>query len=1311
MSIPVFFDHTRHHLIVDGLDLALDVVAFHGHEHLSQPFSYTIEFTSPTQDIDVAQILNRGATFTLWPRPIPKTKLDHLFKPKVQVPLRTLRGVVTQFSRVGESRDEARYTLTLQPRLALLDRGKQYCVYQQQSVPEIVKHILLTRHKFEHQDLRWSLIHDYSRRDQIIQFGESDLAFIQRLLAEVGIWYRFSLYERLNSEIIELSDDQRYYLPKFTVPLRPQSGLDSEADSVWNLQVRHAVVEQSATVRGYDHNNIFADLDSTVDRTRGAKTTHGEAYHYGEPHRTLGDPFDFDHIVETESGNFYARMRHERHLNQMTQLSGCSSSTGLLCGQKVAIGEGAPQAFQPMIVIVGLTYKATRENGLSATFEALPYHESICFRPPVPPKPCIAGSIPARVTSNAEYDLYGHIDQLGRYKVKFLFDRDTRLLGHESAWLRLARPYAGDTHGLHLPLIAGTEVAVAFEQGDPDKPYIAHALHDSDHPDLVTFDNYERNVLRTPANNKLRMEDRRGKEHIKLSTEHSGKSQLNLGHLVDKTKQLRGTGFELRSDGHGSLRAGKGLFISADQQTSAMGPQLEMAPAVARLQQASEHLHQLSTNAQTAGGDTADVYAQVSMMREQLDQLRASVALLSAPDGIGLTSGKHLQLAAADNLMLNAGAQADVSVVKRLFMGIGQGLSVFVNKLGIKLIANQGPVSVQAQNDSLQLIARHGLDITSTEDEIRITAKKRIVLNAGGSYFSLERCKIEAGTEGDYLIKGPYFEYLPTKAPLPKNLAPLPLPINPSEASQPQGAPAKQPAEIDPTILTDEALDEAMREGEEEEEEEELEEEEKGPEGITLRVGLFFDGTGNNLANAAAVAQCQREDAQSFKLAELEALINYCKGYGYVGLDEEGFAATPAGSYGNAPTNIAHLYGLYPDNTAAPIETAHQKGYVRVYIEGIGASSGQPDSPIAQGFGIGDAGVVTRVRQTPAAMRLQIREFGRTNPFVKVSRVEFDIFGFSRGAAAARHCANEILKSGRGIFAELLKPAQISIMPHFNPAKDVGINLIGLFDTVAAIGSLPTLNVNDDDNPGVNLYLPPGAARRVIQLTARDEKRHNFSLNSVKGDHLEIELPGVHSDLGGGYLPQARELLNVLKPYFHTGTSLKALQATSQWHVTLAEVERLRATGIADHGSIEVNAVEKPLIVLGNKVPGAFDFIVTTCLDRSVRGELSLISLRAMHQLAVEHGVPFEPINEQERKFKLPEDLEPIAARILGQIKARQPIVLDTDQERLLLSRYIHCSAHWNPVKVLGMEVMVNKPADRNQRAVHPHRPQKGYPQ
>jgi type VI secretion system secreted protein VgrG len=226
------------------------------------------------------------------------------------------------------------------------------------------------------------------------------------------------------------------------------------------------------------------------------------------------------------------------------------------------------------------------------------------------------------------------------------------------------------------------------------------------------------------------------------------------------------------------------LFISADEQAKAQGQVLEMSPALERLQQAGEQLRKLSVDAQAAKADPADVTAQLNLLRQDLEQLKASVLLLSAPQGIALTSGKHLQLAAQDNLMFNAGGEADIGVVKRLFMGVGQGFSLFVRKLGMKLIANQGPVSVQAQNNALELIARLGLDITSTEDEIRITAKKKINLNGGGSYLTLDASGIESGTAGNHLVKAAHHEF---KGPGEQALQMPPLPQLSEHLLQSQG--------------------------------------------------------------------------------------------------------------------------------------------------------------------------------------------------------------------------------------------------------------------------------------------------------------------------------------------------------------------------------------------------------------------------------------------------------------------------------------------------------------------------------------------
>ncbi|WP_416425504.1 type VI secretion system tip protein VgrG [Pseudomonas sp. App30] len=754
----ILFDHTRHRLSISQLQAPLDVLAFEGEERLSQCFTYRIEFTSTAQDITAEQVLRRGATFRLFPLPTKPLYRGHVVPPAK--PLRSLRGVVTGFRRLSGSRDEARYEITLQPKLALLAHGKQYRIYQQQSVPEIVESVL-RRHDFEGYEFHTQMVREFPRREQVMQFGESDLAFIERLLAEVGIWYCFFDDVRVDITVLEFHDHRRGYQFGVELPYTPPSGVaNSGQDSVWALQSRHQVVEQHIDVRTYRHRDVRALLDAEVDQTRATtRTTYGEAYHFGDPYDTLGNRHVYDDDLPAETGIFYARMHHERYLTQQACLSGTTSSPTLAPRQVLTINGDAPQAFKPRIVITELRASAARDSSFIAHFQAIPYIEAGSFRPPLPPKPIMAGTVAARVTSYKANDPYSHIDLEGRYSVTFLFDRHTWPLGRESLWLRLARPYAGATHGLHLPLIPGTEVAVAFEHGDPDRPYIAHALHDSEHPDPVTLRNHKRNVLRTPANNKLRMDDTRGQEHVKLASEFGGKSQLNLGHVVDAQNKVRGGGFELRTDAHGALRAGKGVLISADEQGKAQGEVLEMASAIGRLQQAGEQLQSLSSDAEAAKATPADLQAQLNLLRDELEQLKAATVLVSAPKGIALTSGKHLQLAAHANLMANAGANADISVVKRLFMGVGQGLSVFVRKVGVKLIANQGPVSVQAQNDRLELMARHGLDITSTEDEIHITAKKKITLNAGGSYITLDPSRIEAGTEGDCFVKSAHFNY------------------------------------------------------------------------------------------------------------------------------------------------------------------------------------------------------------------------------------------------------------------------------------------------------------------------------------------------------------------------------------------------------------------------------------------------------------------------------------------------------------------------------------------------------------------------
>ena len=737
MNLPVFFDHSRHSIDVHGLATRLDVLTFEGEECLSQPFTYRVEFTSTDGDIAVDQMLGRDARFCLHGPP-PGPALPGFSKPEVKA-LRTLYGVVTAFKRLSASLDEARYELTLEPRLALLGRGKQFRIYQHQSVPEIVESILRSRHDFRGQDFLFDLKREYPRREQVMQYDESDLAFIARLLAEVGIWYRFTSDDRLRIDVVEFHDDQRNYQFNVELPYYPQSGLSSSGeDGVWQLQSSHQVVEKNINIRAYHHRDARAWLDGEVDQTRGAKGTYGEAYHYAEPYTVRGDTLAQDEDLQSESGYFYARLRHERYLNGQTQLSGISSSATLAPAQVLKITGGAPQAFAPRAVITRITTRAARDSSLVVTFEAIPYSETVCFRPPLLAKPQIAGTVPARVTSPDANYLYADLDEEGRYRVSFLFDRDTWKPGQESMWLRLARPYAGDTHGLHLPLVQGTEVAVAFEQGDPDRPYIAHALHDSEHPDHVTMRNERRNVLRTPTNNKLRMDDTRGKEHIKLSTEHSGKSQLNLGHIVDARKQNRGEGFELRTDGWGALRAGKGLFISADEQTKATGDVLAMQAASSQVQGAVQQIADGQEIAQAHHSLQPDI-AGLQQFQDSAKDLNGSAILLSAPQGIGAVTPASLLLKSGDALYVQSNDEINLAAAQRMSLHANQSISLLAQREGMRLVSGKGPLEIESHGDLMNLIAQQDITLQSVLGHLQLTALNGVTLACGGGYIRITK--------------------------------------------------------------------------------------------------------------------------------------------------------------------------------------------------------------------------------------------------------------------------------------------------------------------------------------------------------------------------------------------------------------------------------------------------------------------------------------------------------------------------------------------------------------------------------------------
>lgn len=761
-TIPPVLDAqslNRYHLKIKGCTAPLDVESFQGREGLSTRYRYDVVLTSTDTDIDPAMMLMKNVSFIM--QTLPQVAFRRTLAPEVQ---RTVYGVVTRFSRLSVSRDEATYSLTFEPRFSLLDNSRRCAIYQNMSVPEVVEKILREHHSWPGWLFEFRLSNRYPSREIITQFMLSDAEFIARLLSEVGIWFSFNQDSETGHEVVLFGDSGRGWQYGVSVPVVNPAGMhDNRAESVWNLQAHHAVTERSVSTHDYNYRTADAIMNADADLTHDDdKTTYGNDYHYTDGFLREGDAYTRPDSDNTESGYFYARLRHERQLNRQHRLSLDSNSTLIAPGQVLKADGETSRAFANGMLVTAIASSASRGSHYKLRVDGIAYRDAVSFRPEYSPRDRLTAPLTARVTSSQAGDIYSHIDKQGRYRVRFDFDKDSWPQGGESPWLRRARDYAGDNFGLHLPLIQGTEVAILFDGGHPDKPFIAWSLHDSRHPDHVTLANYKRNILLTPAANELRLQDERGRENIHLTTPHSGKSQLNLGFNVadDDAKQLRGEGAELRTDGHGVLRAAKGIFITADGQLQAQGQMLDMQAAVSELEAAIQEASSLRAAAEMAKAELADVQKQTDLLNSTLKNLQQQALLLSAPSGIAQVTPASIQLAAGQSLIATTGQDADISIGKKFRLAVNETLSLFAKQLGIKLFAAAGKVEIQAQSDALDMFAQKDLQISSQNGKVTVSAQTELLLECGGAWIQMKGGNIMLGGSGNVTVKAGTLEKL-----------------------------------------------------------------------------------------------------------------------------------------------------------------------------------------------------------------------------------------------------------------------------------------------------------------------------------------------------------------------------------------------------------------------------------------------------------------------------------------------------------------------------------------------------------------------
>ncbi|MDR5844442.1 type VI secretion system tip protein VgrG [Caballeronia sp. LZ031] len=705
---------------------ALSVVSFEATEKMGAPTETRIVVTHP-QQLARADYLNLDAVFSVVPE---------------DGSIRKFTGFISRFSTVQTTKDYVKFEIVLKSHFGRLQAVTNTRPYQNLTTPQIIQTIL-RRHGIDNHQMSFRLRRQYPVHLWRFQYQTTDFDYVHMLLEKAGIYCY--VIETEHGDQIVFGDDIDHYLyddPQRIVPYREAAGLEANGvEAVTTLKTHTETVPQSFTVADYNPEQAWERFRDEANIAPQDPTTYGQPYIYGTHH------------LDQAGARWEAQLRHEAAIARQVIYEGESTVLTLQCARVLETDIVLPDAPKGQVVIE-VTHRGARDVSYSNSFKAIPADRR--FRLQLEPGNWarIAGTLSARVCSPDKYT-YSYINASGYYIVRLDADFGNWPNGGESVPLRLAKPFAGKLQtGMHFVALDNDEAVISFRDGDPDKPEICGFHHHSQARDLVTNDRrwLSRNIIRTQKNNKLRFEDWAGQEGVKLSTEHSGKSQLNLGYLVNSKLANRGQGYELRSSGWGALRAGKGVMVTAYDRPGATGKQLDMQEPIAQLESALATAKALAASATSAKAEPADTDAQ-QKMKDGFDGLKKPGLLMSTPASAGIVAGGGVQLSAQDSINAVAGKNADFSVLKRFTVAAGERISLFVQKFGFKAFAAQGPVEIQAQSDAMSLIADQDLTMASVNGTVRICAKRELTLESGGAFINIKDGSITLGGPLDLFIK------------------------------------------------------------------------------------------------------------------------------------------------------------------------------------------------------------------------------------------------------------------------------------------------------------------------------------------------------------------------------------------------------------------------------------------------------------------------------------------------------------------------------------------------------------------------------
>jgi len=506
-------------------DDTFQLTTLRGFEEISAPYEFTVEMQSKKADIAFDQMLTTAARIDIRQSiPVPGGKpRSRLF---------SLWGVLSSFEIQEKLQDNISYRAVLVPRLWKCGLTTQSRVFQEMTIEEIIKAVLTEKggSGLTTQDFEITLTGSHSKKEFVVQYNETDLDFLHRWLEYEGIFYYFQQTDTGEKIVFNDGIDVFPRLPSDPkVPYRPDpstrnrsAGSQEEQEQIvsqlrcrWNKTTKQVVLK--------DHNYRTPSVDVKAEAESKNPAAEGMLYAFGEHFKTAAE------------GKAIAQLRSEEMACRDKVLEGRGDHRLFRAGSVFNLGDHFQADFNAPYLLTRVEHDAKQGTAAAGKGGTMTYENEftcipsdVAFRPERRTEwPSIHGFVNATIDAGGSGE-YAEIDDQGRYKVKLPFDLSDKKDGKASRYVRMMQPYAGGGMGMHFPLHKGTEVALGFVDGDPDRPLILGALVNPETASPVSGANSTQCKIHTGGGNSMTIEDTAGTQSITLHSP-SGNTMFSMG--------------------------------------------------------------------------------------------------------------------------------------------------------------------------------------------------------------------------------------------------------------------------------------------------------------------------------------------------------------------------------------------------------------------------------------------------------------------------------------------------------------------------------------------------------------------------------------------------------------------------------------------------------------------------------------------------------------------------------------------------------------------------------------------------------------